>query len=223
MKRTTAAPLLFTVAALVTTSATAQANTLYGGIALGKATVDSGVRPVPETASFFSPPDTLTVDQARFNAHDTAWGAFAGAQITDQIGLEVGYWNHGTFASSTTNTDTGRLSMEELFIGATLRYPFATRFALTGSIGISRAHFAVTGSNTVRIPDPAPPPVQLPFEIPDDLQVPLTTPNDETGTYWNVGVNMQLPGNLLAGLSYGTRDLRVERVKLGALSLLYTF
>lgn len=194
---------------------------MYGGIALGQPAIDTGARPVPTAGSFFGPPGTLSVDTMSIDDHDTAYAAFAGIQFMRYFGVEAGYWNHGTFASNTTSTDTGTLDIKEFYIGGTFRYPFANRFALIGAVGISRAEFTAHGWGTARVPPGSP--TILPVPIPDTLDVVYEQPDDETGGYWNAGVSLQLTGTLEASLSYGVRDLNVAKVKLPAISLLYAF
>ena len=218
----TSAAAVSTLLCLTALTLTDARAATYGGIALGRANIDTGMRPVPVTGSIFGPPDTLTVDDMSIDDHDTAYAAFFGVQITRYFGAEVGYWNHGTFQSRTTSTDTGELEVKEIYLGASFRYPFANRFALTGGLGLSRAEFTVHGAGAARV-TPVSLPIVLPVPIPETLDVPYVAPNDETGTYWNAGVNVRLTQTLEASFSYGIRDLKVERVKLPSISLLYAF
>ncbi len=169
----------FCLAALTLTDARAAT---YGGIALGRANVDTGMRPVPTTGSFFGPPGTLTVDDMSIDDHDTAYAAFFGVQITRYFGAEIGYWNHGTFQSRTTSADTGEPRYQRDLSGrARSVTPSPTGSRTPGGLGFSRATFAVHGAGTARA-TPSSLPIVLPVPILTTLAVPYAMPDDETGT-----------------------------------------
>lgn len=218
MTRTTLALVLSLALGIATRSAPAA---VYFGVSVGRASVADSDRTIPAAANFFQTPDSLSADTVPFDDDATAWGMFAGLLITPSLGFEAGYWEHGTFVGSNPGTRAASLHVEELYVGPALRYPFAERFALVASAGVSRARFRAGGSATV--PLEGSPPVQLPITLPDSVAVALATPQDKTGGYWNVGVNARVSIDLEVGFTYGKRDLRVEHVSLAALSLLYRF
>jgi hypothetical protein len=172
-------------------------------------------------------PDGFPLNGYPFRAHDTAWSLLAGYAATQYIGVEAGFWDHGEFESTRiSGLERPRLGIKEAYFGATLRYPFFERFALTGSAGISRASFDVDGSVLVLIVAP-PPGFPVPIGgglVPGGIQsVRLATPDDETGGYWRVGLAVRATNSIEVGLSYGSRDLKVQDVKSTALSVVFAF
>jgi hypothetical protein len=224
MQRNTALIALWGLGALATAGAEAADHRFYAGVAIGQASVDGPARTGSSIilAPPFQSPGSVPIEGLGFDDKTTSWSAFMGYHATQYVGLEIGYWDHGTFDSKFTGPDPGTLSIKEEYFGATLRYPFGRRFALTGSAGISRAQFDVKGSIDLLVIGPPvfPPVVPLPGPI---QNLPLATPDDETGGYWNVGLNWRVTDAIEAGVSYGKRDLQVQQVKSLALSVMYAF
>lgn len=196
---------------------------VYAAVALGRSSVNDSERTIPSAPHFFATPDSLPADTVPFDDRSTAWGMFAGVLFTSSLGVEVGYWHHGEFTARKPGTLHARLSIEELYIGPTLRYPIGERFSLTATAGVSHAKYQARGWATVPLAGDPPFAVPPPVNLPDSVEVALATPKDENGSFWNVGVTARVLGDLELGLSYGNRNLGIEHVKLASLSMLYPF
>jgi hypothetical protein len=228
MKRTFA--LLALALAILTPTFTAAApGHFYFGAGVGRSSVN-GPSHTSDTVDVLAGfPNGFPLNGQPFRAHDTAWSLLAGYAATQYIGVEAGFWDHGEFESTRiSGPERPRLGIKEAYFGATLRYPLFNRFALTGSAGISRASFDVDGSVLVLVVAP-PPGFPVPIGrpgviIPGVIQsVQLATPDDETGGYWRVGLAVRATDSMEVGLSYGSRDLKVQDVKSTALSVVFAF
>ena len=121
----------------------------YAGVGVGRSSVDGRAQvPARITLSPTLPTD-VPVSGLPFDDHDTAWSAFAGYTANDYVGVELGFWNHGTFDSQLLGQNPASLSIKEWYFGATLSYPLFNRLSLAGSAGVSRAQFDADGTVTV--------------------------------------------------------------------------
>jgi hypothetical protein len=211
----------------------------YAGVKLGQSSVDGRaqtdrtIAPAPLPGPVPSLPTELQINGLPFDDEDTSWSAFAGFQATQYVGVELGYWDHGTFeATRFIGLDTVSLDVEEIYFGATLRYPLTDRLSLTGSAGVSRARFDAQGTVNVLIGTfPLPPffnPVLPPLPGPiiglfPVTPVPVADPDDETGGYWQAGLSWRFSDSLEAAATFGKRDLQVQEIDTLAVSLSYNF
>lgn len=237
MKRTTGFLTLCCVVTFTASGASGAEGHFYGGVSIGRSSVDGRAQAASNIFFAPTPPTSISINSLPFDDSDTAWSGFVGYSATQYVGIELGYWDHGTFRSRLLGPDKISLGIKEWSFGATVRYPLTSRLALTGGAGVSRAQFDVDGSITVftlgspTIPSlpvfPLPPtgifPPGVIFVPGAPQQLALTSPKDETGGYWKVGLNWRFSDAIEAGLSCGKRDLQVERVESLALSLSYAF
>jgi hypothetical protein len=230
MKRTIALGVLCGLGSV----SSAWADGFYAGVGVGHASVDGRAHAAPIISFSPSPvlPTSAPINGLPFDDDDTAWTAFVGYDATRYLGVEGGYWNHGTFESRiSTGFDRPTLKIEEWYFGATLRYPIWSRLSLTGSAGVSRAQFEVDGEiGVVVIPPPGQggqpifPPVPGPIIGVFPLNpIPFQSPEDETGGYWRIGLNWRFTDAIETAVSFGKRDVDVLDVDSLALSVLYTF
>lgn len=233
MKRTFALASLLAVSTLTPAFAAPAPGHFYFGAGVGRSSVD-GLATTSTRADVLNGfPDGLPINGLPFRSHDEAWSVLAGYAATQYIGVEAGFWDHGEFEMAlNSGPERPRLGIKELYFGATFRYPFFDRLALTGSAGISRASFDVDGSLAVLVvvtpgfPFTPVTPVRGPggIIVPGTIQnVRLTTPDDETGGYWRVGLAVRATDSIEVGLSYGSRNLQVQDVKSTALSVAFAF
>jgi|GEM_PF-2184153 len=237
MKRIALLTVLTSLTVLSPAFAQSARSGFYAGVAVGRSTVDDRSRAASPIAATPGLPQSLSINGLPFDDHHTSWSAFAGFKATRYIGVELGYWDHGTFKNERLlGPEPASLGIQEVYFGATLMYPLASRLTATGSAGISRARFDVDGAATALVvsfpgvpgiptlPFPVRPPVGVPVLPPGTtVTVPLATPDDETGAYWQVGLNWRFTASLEAGVSYGRRDLSVQKVEALSLSLRHTF
>jgi len=236
MKKTTGFLGFCSLIALTATAASAADGRFYGGLSVGRSSVNGRAQAEPNIFFSPTPPTRISVNSLPFDDSETAWSGFVGYSATQYLGVELGYWDHGTFRSRLIGPDPVSLGIKEWSFGATLRYPLTGRLAITGGAGVSRAQFDVDGTITALIatsptipsqPSPRQPIIGI---LPPGVVIvgaiqtlSLTSPKDETGGYWKVGLNWRFNDAIETGLSYGKRDLHVERVKSLALSLSYAF
>ena len=217
MKRTVPVFLVFGLASCAPAFAASTEPRFYAGVALGRSSVD-GPSQTQSTLSGF-PLTGLPLNGFPLHDHDTSWSAFVGYTVTRYVGLELGFWDHGTFKNdrllSPALAMLPALDIKEWYFGPTLRYPLNQRLALTGSAGISRAQFDVTGSAYVGVFGPG--------NVPSFQQLPFERPADETGGFWRFGLNWRVTNSLETSLSYGTRDLQVQQVKTVGVSVQMAF
>jgi hypothetical protein len=212
----------------------ADSGHFYAGVSVGQSGVDGRAR--TEHTLSFSPalPSSIQPDGLPFDDDDTAWSAFGGYQATPYIGVELGYWDHGTFdAARFTGLETVSIDVQELSFGATLRYPVTERFAITGGAGISRAKFDAHGTVTVLTGVVPFPPIRTPINpvLPPGfpigvfpvIPVALADPDDETGGYWRVGVSWKFSNTLEASSGFSRRDVKVLEVDSVSVALSYAF
>jgi hypothetical protein len=210
---------------IVATQAQSTPSHFYAGAAVGQSSVD-GRAEVPTrvlvSPSITLPPD-VPINGMPFDDEQTAWSAFVGYNTAQYLGVELGFWNHGTFDSQLLPVrPVPALRIREWYLGATFNYPLLDRLTATASAGISRAQFKARGSVRVLVVIPTPfPGVPIGGITPADL--PLATPEDETGGHWRLGLNWRFTDSWEAGLTYGRRDLQVLQVKSLALNVQHAF
>jgi hypothetical protein len=200
-------------------------GSFYAGVGVGYSSVDDRAQTEIAISGIGGTIDSIQLNGFPFDDDAVAWSAFIGYAATPYIGVEAGYWDHGTFErdSALIGPISPQLSIQEWYFGSTFRYPlpFFNRLALTGSVGVSRAQFDVDGSAQVLVITPGPP--FFPPAPPTTRTLPFAAPDDETGGYWRAGVSFRITDSIEAGLSYGKRYLDVLQVESAALSVSYAF
>jgi hypothetical protein len=210
---------------IAATAAESAPSHFYAGVAVGQSSVD-GAAEVPARVQvspiFMLPPD-IPIAGMPFDDEQTAWSAFVGYDTAQYLGVELGFWNHGTFDSALLPLQpVPRLRIREWYLGATFNYPLLERLTATASAGVSRAQFKALGSLRVLVLAPTPFPVLPPIGL-VPASLPVASPEDETGGHWRIGLNWRFTNSWEAGLSYGRRDLQVLQVKSLALNVQHAF
>jgi hypothetical protein len=224
MKRKLPLVVLGISTAILAVTAESAESGFHAGVAVGRSSVD-GTAQVPPRILFSPPsgfPTDITVSGLPFKDDNTAWSAFVGYTANRYVGVELGYWDHGSFGLDVTGPQPGSVGAKELYFGGTLHYPLLSRLSVSASAGISRAKFDADGTMRVLVLIPGNGPLAPPIGI-APATLPLVTPDDETGGYWRAGLDWRFSDSLDAGLSYGKRDVQVFQIKSTALSLRYSF
>jgi hypothetical protein len=224
MKRKLPLVVLSISTAILAVRAESAESGFHAGIAVGRSSVDGRAKVPPRIT--FSPPSVFPTDVVisglPFKDDNTAWSAFVGYTAHKYLGVELGYWDHGSFDMDLTGPQSASVSAKELYFGATLHYPLLSRLSVSASAGISRAKFDADGTLTVLVLIPGNGPFAPPIGI-APATLPIATPEDETGGYWRAGLDWRFSDSFEAGLSYGKRDVQVFQIKSTALSLRYHF
>jgi hypothetical protein len=199
----------------------------YAGVGVGYSSADDRAQTDIAIPDIGGTVDSIQINGLPFDDDDVAWSAFVGYAATPYIGVEAGFWDHGTFSFKTPSQLVGGfavdLAIQEWYVGSTFRYPlpFLNRLALTGSVGVSRAQFDADGSARVLVIPPGPP--FFPVNPPTTRTLPFATPDDETGGYWRAGLSFRITDSIESGLNYGRRYLDVLQVETAALTVSYAF
>jgi hypothetical protein len=224
MKRTPSLVVLSISTAILAARAESAPSGFHAGIAVGRSSFDGTAKVPPRI--LLSPPSNFPTDVAisglPFKGDNTAWSAFVGYTANQYLGVELGYWDHGSFDLDLTGTQSASVRAKELYFGATLHYPLVSRLSVSASAGISRAKFDADGTLTVLVLIPGSGPFGPPIGF-GPATLPIASPEDETGGYWRAGLDWRFSDSLEAGLSYGKRDVQVFQIKSTALSLRYNF
>jgi hypothetical protein len=177
----------------------------YGGVALGKSSVDAR----SADSITYIPPDlsAISTNSPAFASEDLAWSTFVGYGAVNGLGVELGFWDHGDIKSTLMNSSDASISVNEWYLGGTVAYPLFGPLSLTGGAGLSRAQFDTSG--TFRV-------------VTGTASLPIATPDDETGGYWRVGISAHFD-RLEAGLAFVHRDLGAFELSSAAIALSYLF
>lgn len=236
MKRTTPVIVIVMILGCLGhgTAFSADSGRFYAGVGGGRSSVDGPAQAesIPILpALVLTVPSSVSINGFPLHDHHTAWTAFAGYAATRYVGVEGGFWDHGTFGNDRLTGAGLRLRIREWYFGATLTYPVFDRFSLNAGAGLSRGQFEARGNALVLLPSSLFPgsgstPVRgpgLPFDSAGLVSVPFSSPKDRTGGYWDVGASARLPGSTVARLSYGRHDVGVAEIKSIGLTLRYEF
>ena len=149
---------LAAVAALFTSTVFAQDSYYYGGVGVGQARARVDDKRIAERLAGTA----LTPNAIAHDERHSAYKVFGGYQFNRNWGMELGYFNLGSFGFKADTTPTGSLKGDFRVQGGNLgvvgTMPFTDKFSGLARIGVqyARTRANITSSGAVTVANPRP-------------------------------------------------------------------
>ena len=149
---------LAAVAALFTSTVVAQDSYYYGGVGVGQARARVDDKRIAERLAGTA----LTPNAIAHDERHSAYKVFGGYQFNRNWGMELGYFNLGSFGFKADTTPTGSLRGNFRVQGGNLgvvgTMPFTDKFSGLARIGVqyARTRANITSSGAVTVANPRP-------------------------------------------------------------------